>query len=307
MILLCGIPSETPLAMVRAELDGLGAQYRIFNQRYVAECALSWEINGGAITGTLKLEGEAIDIRSINAAYVRLMDDRLLPELKGYDDESPQRRHSRGFHESLFRWLELAPGRVVNRGEPQGSNSSKPYQAQLIAACGFLVPETLITNDPACVRQFADSHAPIIYKSISAVRSIVQEFGEADQDRLDLIGWCPVQFQNRIPGVDVRVHVVGDEAFPTRIVSDVLDYRYARKQGGLAELEAVKLADDLTDRCISLAKELRLSFVGIDLKITPDGEVYCFEVNPSPAYSYFEANTGQPIARAVARYLASNH
>jgi hypothetical protein len=32
--------------------------------------------------------------------------------------------------------------------------------------------------------------------------------------------------------------------------------------------------------------------------------VFCFEVNPSPGYSYFEANTGQPIARAVARYLA---
>jgi hypothetical protein len=28
------------------------------------------------------------------------------------------------------------------------------------------------------------------------------------------------------------------------------------------------------------------------------------EANPCPAYSYYEAHTGQPIARAVARYLA---
>jgi glutathione synthase/RimK-type ligase-like ATP-grasp enzyme len=54
-----------------------------------------------------------------------------------------------------------------------------------------------------------------------------------------------------------------------------------------------------------LAERLDLSFVGIDLKITPDGEVYCFEVNPCPAFSYFELNTDQPIARAVARYLAA--
>ena len=32
--------------------------------------------------------------------------------------------------------------------------------------------------------------------------------------------------------------------------------------------------------------------------------MYCFEVNPSPAFSYDEAHTGQPIAQAIARYLA---
>ena len=43
---------------------------------------------------------------------------------------------------------------------------------------------------------------------------------------------------------------------------------------------------------------------GIDLKITPEDDVYCFEVNPCPAFSYYEANADQPISAAVARYLA---
>jgi glutathione synthase/RimK-type ligase-like ATP-grasp enzyme len=304
MILLCGIPSERPLAMVGVELERLRAEFRFVNQRHVATSALSWEVSGGEISGTLELDGESLDLRSIDGAYIRLMDDRLLPELQELAEGSPERRRARGFHEALYRWLELAPGRVVNRSGPQGSNSSKPYQAQLIAASGFLVPETLITNDPDRVSEFASGRSAIIYKSTSAIRSIVQEFGDADRDRLDLIRWCPVQFQERVPGIDVRVHVVGDEVFPTRIISDVLDYRYARKQGGNAELEAVDLDDDVAERCVMLAKRLMLPFVGIDLKITPDGQVYCFEVNPSPAFSYFEANTGQPIARAVARYLA---
>jgi glutathione synthase/RimK-type ligase-like ATP-grasp enzyme len=47
-----------------------------------------------------------------------------------------------------------------------------------------------------------------------------------------------------------------------------------------------------------------LAFAGIDLKITPAGEIFCFEVNPSPDFSFYEANTGQPIASALARYLA---
>ena len=55
-----------------------------------------------------------------------------------------------------------------------------------------------------------------------------------------------------------------------------------------------------------LATALELPFAGIDLKITPADEVFCFEANPSPGFSYFENNAGQPIALAVARYLSSN-
>mgnify|MGYP006184765043 CR=1 FL=1 len=56
---------------------------------------------------------------------------------------------------------------------PMGSNSSKPFQAQLIRQYGFAVPETLITNNPEHVLAFRDKHKRIVYKSISGVRSIV--------------------------------------------------------------------------------------------------------------------------------------
>jgi hypothetical protein len=42
---------------------------------------------------------------------------------------------------------------------------------------------------------------------------------------------------------------------------------------------------------------------GIDLKVTPDDEVCCFEVNPSPAFSYYEGSTGQPYPRRSPSYL----
>jgi glutathione synthase/RimK-type ligase-like ATP-grasp enzyme len=49
-----------------------------------------------------------------------------------------------------------------------------------------------------------------------------------------------------------------------------------------------------------------LGFAGIDLKITPDDEIYCFEVNPSPAFSYYESNTGQRISEGVAAALTQS-
>jgi glutathione synthase/RimK-type ligase-like ATP-grasp enzyme len=55
---------------------------------------------------------------------------------------------------------------------------------------------------------------------------------------------------------------------------------------------------------VRLVRGLGLAFAGVDLRIGPDGEVTCFEVNPCPAFSYYEQQTGQPIAAAVAAYLA---
>ena len=34
---------------------------------------------------------------------------------------------------------------------------------------------------------------------------------------------------------------------------------------------------------------------------SPDGSATCFEVNPSPGYSYYEANTEQPIAASLVK------
>jgi D-alanine-D-alanine ligase-like ATP-grasp enzyme len=64
------------------------------------------------------------------------------------------------------------------------------------------------------------------------------------------------------------------------------------------------MADNVAARCVHLATALRLPFAGIDLRFAPDGRIFCFEVNPSPGFSYYESNTGQPIAMAVAKHLA---
>jgi glutathione synthase/RimK-type ligase-like ATP-grasp enzyme len=304
MILLCGIPSEPPLARVIEALDQMNASFAVFNQRHFATTDMTFEIGAGGVSGWLEIQGKRYPLEQIRGVYTRQMDYRLLPELKDVSASSDPYRDCAALHDTFTRWCEISPARVVNRGAPMGSNSSKPYQAQLIQAYGFEVPETLITNDPGQVLEFRDRHKRIIYKSTSGIRSIVQMFGDEDVARLSELKWCPTQFQQYVEGVDVRVHVVGPEVFATRIESSATDYRYASTQvGEAAGLTATELSDEVTDKCVRLADGLGLAFAGIDLKFAPDGRVVCFEVNPSPGYSYFEANSGQPIARAVARYL----
>jgi len=306
MILVCGIPSETPLRMVTSRLEEVDAEFVVFNQRQFADCDVWFEVNGGEVSGELRMGGSTYKLEEFSAVYPRLMDDRFLPELSKELPDSSVRKYCRSFHDTLTRWMEIAPALVINRCAPMASNSSKPYQAQLIREQGFLVPEMLISNDPELVREFRARHGRVIYKSISAVRSIVQELNDEDEERLERIRWCPTQFQAFVDGTNLRVHTVGDEAFATAVASEATDYRYAARQAGeAAELREVVLSSELEEKCLRLSRALGLEFAGIDLKVTPEDEVYCFEVNPCPAFSYYEANTGQAISAAVARRLAS--
>jgi D-alanine-D-alanine ligase-like ATP-grasp enzyme len=54
-----------------------------------------------------------------------------------------------------------------------------------------------------------------------------------------------------------------------------------------------------------LVASLSLELAGIDLRLTDDGRWFCFEVNPSPGFTYYEEAVGQPIADSIARLLAA--
>ncbi len=165
------------------------------------------------------------------------------------------------------------------------------------------LPDTLVTTDPDAVREFWFRNGSVIYKLISGVRSIVSRLTTENATRLSQLHWCPTQFQQYIPGNDYRVHVIGEEIFASEIVSEADDYRYADRKGVKTKIRAWDIPAALARRCHDLARSLELPVAGIDLRYHPAGRWFCFEVNPSPAFSYYENQTGQPIAAAVARLL----
>ena len=304
MILLWGIPSESPLERVHGALLARRAPVFVFNQRQVLSSVCNWHVENGGGAGWLEVMGGRVALEDLDGIYIRAMDPECVPEMRGASADA--RAMARAAHEALSTWCDVTPARVVNRLSAMGSNSSKPYQAQLLAQYGFRVPETLITNDAALVREFVAQHDAVIYKSLSGARSIVRRFEPTDEARLDRLPVCPVQFQRYVEGVNVRVHVVGERVFATAIESDAVDYRYAHRDGKEAVLRPVELDEAVAERCVRAVAGLELAFAGLDLCVTDDDEWYCFEANPSPGFSYFEAATGQPIADAVAAYLMGN-
>ena len=163
----------------------------------------------------------------------------------------------------------------------------------------------LMTTDPGAALEFRERHGKVIYKSISGIRSVVSSLGPEHLERLDDLAWCPTMLQEYVPGRDFRVHVVGAETFACEIICDAYDYRYAGRQGANVEIKACALGGDVLQKCKTLAAALSLPLAGLDLRCTPDGVWFCFEVNPSPGFTFYQSETGQPIAEAIARLLAT--
>lgn len=303
MILFVGIPSEPPLAMAIAAAKDRGVSYYVFNQRDSLSTNLVIGGQGNLEHVVLLTREEELNLSECQGAYTRMTNWRSLPELSSYAKDSPEFKHVEGLNQGLGFWLDWTPARVFNRSRAMATNSSKPYQAQIIVQAGFKTPITLVTNDPTMVKAFAKVHRRVVFKSISGIRSIVKELSGPAWLDIERIRQLPTQFQAYVDGTNIRVHVAGNQLFATEIVSEAVDYRYAGQDALEVEMQPLQLPEEIEKRCFQLSQLLNLPLCGIDLKRTLDGDYYCFEVNPSPAYSYYEHHTGQPISSAIVEAL----
>lgn len=300
-VLLWGLSTEGPLAAVREELARLGVHVLMVDQHRVLETGIRLGV-GQDFEGAIRTDNEWIDLAAVSAAYLRPYDSRQVPAVARKGPEGSARRHALALDHVMASWSEVTPALVVNRLRAMASNNSKPYQLEELRKLGFAVPETLVTTDPQAARDFRERHGTVVFKSISATRSIVSRLRPEDDERLPDVAFCPTQFQRYIPGKDHRVHVVGDEVFPCEVLSAADDYRYPGRHE--VQVRACRLPRDVEGLCWQASMILDLPVAGVDLRRTPQGDWYCFEVNPSPAFTYYEDRTGQPIGRAIANLLA---
>lgn len=298
-VFVAGLQNDPSVAAVCAALERRNSAYVFWNQRdLLNDCA--FRVQGGVVEGTLLVNNDLIDLTSIFGAFYRMSEIELTPEYQNASDLIAN--HAVSATWILSQWLEVAPIRVMNRGSANDSNSSKAYQLQQIRH-HIPVPNTIVTNDIDQVRNFREQYKRVIYKSCSGERSIVTELDDNTlESRAEALKTCPVLFQEYIEGTDIRVHVVGEHIFATAVTSTTIDYRYDNNTTWVA----IDLSDKHKTACITLTHALGLELSGIDLRLTPTGEIYCFEVNPSPAFSVYEEQSGQPISDAIAMYLAGD-
>lgn len=250
----------------------------------------------GILKGHLKLNNLVkIDIRDIKAIYTRLGTANF--EAASYSDEE-KRYLEYQRHVSIELLLENIDAMVINKSKSQFFNSSKLFQSWIIQKYGFNIPDSIITTDRKKVEEFIDKHKKngVIYKSCSSERSIVKKFEDKDYENLDLIKACPHLFQECVEGTDIRVHtLVTGETYACKIQTKTSDYRYDKER----EIIPIEMPKEIAEQCVRMTADMGLYLSGVDLRVTEDGRYYCFEVNPSPAFSWYEYQTGLPITKAV--------
>lgn len=296
MIVVWGLLEDPPTRTVYRALQERAAGPLLVDQACIDEFEVVETARGKVLTWP----GFRVAIEDLTSLYLRPYDIRQIP---GLDLAGASGAKADRVQETLMSRAHDEMVVAVNPPSACDLNGSKPAQLQLIRrfAPQLSVPRTIVTTTPDEVKRFVSEFGRCIVKSVSGHRSRVRELRaeQLDAEQLEAVRSCPVQVQEWIPGTDFRVHVVGDRVFATRIDSDAMDYRYEK-----ASLSAVELPPWVAEACTSLATRMGLRLAGVDLRRTEAGEWFCFEVNPSPAFSYYEGRTGQPIASAIADVLS---
>ena len=211
---------------------------------------------------------------------------------------------------ALYGMLECCKTLWVNDVSKDTAAEYKPYQLKIARECGFAVPDTLITNEPAAVMDFRNQHGGnIIYKAFNQ-RGLIWRptriLREEDLALLDNLRHAPVIFQPVVPGIrDVRVTAIGPHIFATEFdiekMNDV-DYRMRMQE---IPCRPHELPPALEAQVRSFMAHLGLQYGGIDFRLTPEGQYVFFEINTAGEFLYVEDRTGQPISEAMAAHLAA--
>ena len=161
------------------------------------------------------------------------------------------------------------------------SNDSKLYQITTLAKKNIRIPKSqILAKTPLSKLQ----DIRCIFKSLGSIRSIVTEYEHHLYS--STITYEPVLFQELLLGENIRVHVIKNKCFATLIKSEKIDYRYDYDNRTFLDYDLPQI---IKEECILIAKNMSLTFCGIDL-IKYQSFYYILEVNPSPGYSFYEKN-----------------
>jgi glutathione synthase/RimK-type ligase-like ATP-grasp enzyme len=303
MILVCGNSKDAVTNFFCRRLDSFEADYRLLDLNdYPAGYNVVYLRRGHRFAGSISSGVWSLQMEEVTGVFVRNLYDRKKRHDKKHGESvgaALDAELSIGL-DSIFADLECP---VVNPFSASWSNHSKPYQATHIQNVGLKSPATLITNDLQEARSFIEKiENGVVYKSASGKTVGTHPI---DLDSLpDLLSTrsSPIQLQERVVGADTRVHVVANQVFPTKVVSDLTDYRYEETER--LRMEIGVLPAEIAAACVRLAQRLGLHLSGIDLRETPDGQFYCFEVNTQPGFAFYEQKTKQPISQALWQLLS---
>lgn len=307
MILIIGSQEETHSKYMYDKMQSQNIDVAYFDSRlYPNELFISYGLGDDFFESYIKIQNKKIYLKDIQGVWWRWFYGISYVNFSGGNDEELDNivyRECKVALENLFLISSRYGCNWLNSIEAINMHQTKGFQLQLLKEKNIRVPRTLFTNDPEAVRHFYEyNNKNIIYKPVVG-GAYTQKMLESDftNERMSAIKCSPIQLQECIDGVDIRVYVVGENIFAAKIVSNALDFREDLK----ASIVPIQLPKRVEKDCLKIIKLLKLRYSGIDIRLSDSGEYVFIEANPAPMFIHFEKKTKYPISDSIIKELIS--
>ncbi len=285
----------------------------------------SWLLEGGANYAdiTVSAYGHLLNLNEVGVIWYR-KHFRLAPNLRN----APE--HIRNF---VGREVEhYLRGIVASTLSKPWVNSyfysrvGKMRHLEIAVASGLQVPPTLVTNEPAKVREFVQRHSRVIVKPLSHPYVRDTDFHDREEGEPPLVCFadileskdiedesrvlvCPAIYQKYVDkSYELRITVVGRKIFAAAMYTQqVEEARIDWRRSGNKLLDVphrtYDLPHELQTRVRLFMRRAGLRFACIDMIVTPANDFIFLEANPFGQWGWIEGLTGMPITRSVAELL----
>ncbi|GAA2368945.1 MULTISPECIES: ATP-grasp ribosomal peptide maturase [Streptomyces] len=292
--------------MVVVHLNAAGVPVVRFDPAdLTGDVALSGEYAHGTFHGHLSSGGRLVALSGLRSVWVRR------PGAAAARAAAPSPWLAEESGQALYGMLRASDLRWMNHPDAARRARHKPWQLRLAQRCGLPVPATLITTFPQAAREFAARHPDLVVKPVSGAhpqdppRAVPTSRVAPDAD-FSAVAFGPTLLQRRVvKRADIRLTAVGGELLaarkPTGADAEV-DVRFAPSD---SPWRPVEVEARVAEGVHAYLRRAGLAYGAFDFAEDADGTWWFLECNQSGQFGFVEVDTGQPIARSIAEWLAT--
>jgi len=274
--------------------------------------SLSVKIADGDVDGSIEIHGQTVPLSEIRSVWYRQGHPFGVSSVLSPNEKKFAESESNSAFSGLLRLVDCF---WVNHPDKTRIASCKASQLKVAQELGFLVPKTLISNDPDRVRGFfAECDGQIVYKAFASgfvpmgeKVCLTSPVSKEHLDNIHLIQTSAGIFQENIhKQLDLRITVIGSTVFAVEIHSQEHE-RSAQdwRAGNIEDMRHCEheLPEQIKNLCLKFLDHFGLVFGAIDMILAPDGRYIFLENNPTGQFGWIEGRTGLPLTAAVAEML----
>ncbi|MGW0812124.1 ATP-grasp ribosomal peptide maturase [Streptomyces viridiviolaceus] len=306
LVLTCEEDVTADMVVVHLNASGVPV-VRLDPADLTGSVALSGEFVHGSFRGHLSSGGRLVSIGGLRSVWVRR------PGTPAARAAAPSAWLTEESTQALYGMLRDCGARWMNHPDAARRARHKPWQLRLAQRCGLPVPATLITTFPRAAREFAERYPDLVVKPVSGThpqdppRAVPTSRVPPEAD-FSAVTLGPTLLQRRVAKrADVRLTVVGDQLLAARRTTgagpdtDEVDVRFDPSDEPWRPAE---VPPRVAEAVRAYVREAELAYGAFDFAEDGDGTWWFLECNQSGQFGFVEVDTGQPIARAIAEWLA---